>query len=108
MDLVFCFKRKEERWQSYRPFAWLGFWANFIFLASTLITIQFHHVVYPKNEPSTYISKVENASIINIHPSAKDQSLNKESLLKQLHTLEKGTFYNDQWYGENYTETQIK
>ena len=85
--LYFILKGREERWQTYRSFAWLGFWANFIFLASTLIAIPVHHVVYPKDEPSTYISNVGNASILNIHPSAKDRSLNKESLLKQLDTM---------------------
>ena len=92
MDLVFCFKRKRRRWQIYRSFAWLGFWANFIFLALTLIAIPVHHVVYPKDEPTTYISNVEGASIFNIHPSAKDQLLNKESLLKQLHTMRQEAF----------------
>ena len=37
--LYFILKGREERWQTYRSFAWLGFWANFIFLASTLIAI---------------------------------------------------------------------
>ena len=85
---IFVLKGKDERWQTYRSFAWLGFCANFLFLASTLIAIPFHHVIYPKDEPSTYISNVENASILNIHPSAKDLSLNKESLLNQNEMLQ--------------------
>ena len=104
--LYFVFKGKEERWQTYRSFAWLGFWANFIFLASTLIAIPVHQVIYPKDEPSTYISNVENASILNIHPSAKDRSLNKESLLKQLHTMRQETIYSDQWYEDTYMNTE--
>ena len=100
--LYFILKGREERWQTYRSFAWLGFWANFIFLASTLIAIPVHHVVYPKNEPSTYISNVGNASILNIHPSAKDWSLNKESLLKQLDTMSQEEVFSDQWYEDTY------
>ena len=73
--LYFVLKGKDERWQTYRSFTWLGFWANFLFLASTLIAIPVHQVIYPKDEPTTYISNIENASIINIHPSAKDRSL---------------------------------
>ncbi|WP_428909971.1 hypothetical protein [Niallia sp. Krafla_26] len=104
--LYFIFNRKEERWQMYRPFAWLGFWANFIFLASTLIAIPVHHVVYPKDEPTTYLSRVENSSMIHIHPSAKDLSLNKEILLQQLPTLKQETFFLDQWYEDTYMDTE--
>jgi hypothetical protein len=104
--LYFVFRGKEERWQTYRSFAWLGFWANFIFLASALIAIPLHHVIYPKNEPLTYISNVDNASILNIHPSAKDLSLNKDKLSKQLHTMSQETIFSDQWYEDTYMNTE--
>lgn len=104
--LYFVLKGKDERWQTYRSFAWLGFCANFLFLASTLIAMPIHQVIYPKDEPTTYISNIENASIINIHPSAKNQSLNEESLLKQLHTMRQETIYSDQWYDDTYMNTE--
>jgi hypothetical protein len=104
--LYFLFKRKGERWQIYRHFVWIGFWANYIFLASILIAIPVHHMAYPKDEPTTYISSIEDASIITIHPSAKDQSLNKKSLLKQLHTMRQETIYSDQWYEDTYMNTE--
>ena len=47
-----------------------------------------------------------NASILNIHPSAKNQSLNKESLLKQLHTMRQEMIYSDQWYEDTYMKTE--
>ncbi|MGE7271440.1 hypothetical protein ACQKK5_08270 [Brevibacillus panacihumi] len=102
--LYFVFKGKDQRWQTCRSFAWLGFGANFIFLASTLLTLPVHHVIYPKDDLSVYISNVENASIINIHPSAKDRSLNKDSLLKQLDTMRQEAIYSDQWYKETYMD----
>ena len=104
--LYFVLKGKEERWQTYRSFAWLGFLANFIFLLLTLVSIPVHHALYPKNEPSTFISNVENASIITIHPSAKERSLNKESLMKQLQALRQETIYSDQWYTETYMNAE--
>lgn len=104
--LYFVFKGKDERWQTCRSFAWLGFGANFIFFASTLITIPVHHVIYPKDELSVYISNVENASIINIHPSAKDRSLNIASLLKQLDTMRPEAIYSNQWYRETYIDIE--
>lgn len=104
--LYLIFKGKAERWQIYRSFAWLGFLANFIFLLSTLVTIPVHHVIYPENEPSTYISAVENASIITTHPSAKNCTLNKEKLLEQLHIMRQEIIYSNQWYEETYQNTE--
>lgn len=104
--LYFVFKGKEGKWQTYRSFAWLGFWANFLFLASTLIAIPIHHVIYPQDKPTTYISNMENASIINIHPSAKDRSLSKEILSNQLHIMRQETIYSDRWYQDTYMNTE--
>lgn len=98
--------RKDGRWNQYRPFAWLGFFANFIFLASILLTIPINYLVYPENDPATYISNVENASIINIHPSAKESSLIHEDLLKKIHSLKEEVFYSDEWYNETYMDTE--
>lgn len=97
-------KRKDGRWKKYRPFAWLGFWANFIFLSTTFIAIPIDHLVYPENEPLTYISNIENESVIAIHPSAKEHMLVKENLQKQIHNLKPKTFFSDEWYTETYME----
>lgn len=104
--LYFVFKGKDERWQTYRSFAWLGFGANFIFFASILITIPIHQVIYPKDKLSVYISNVENASIINTHPSAKDRSLNIASLQNQLDTMRQEAIYSQQWYRETYIDIE--
>jgi hypothetical protein len=95
--LYMLLNKKEGRWQKYRTYAWLGFSTNFIILATSLLTIPFDNVIYPKNELSTYISNVENASIINIHPSAKKVSLDKSSLQEQL-KLMKEKVYSAEWY----------
>ncbi|CAM5222527.1 hypothetical protein UACE39S_02711 [Ureibacillus acetophenoni] len=34
--LYFAFRNKGESWEKYRAYAWLGFWANFIFLARNI------------------------------------------------------------------------
>jgi hypothetical protein len=106
--LYWHLKGKEGRWQTYRPFAWLGFFANYIFLAATLLAIPTHHLVYPENELSTYLSNTENASIINTHSSALDRSLNKESLLKQIHNMKQEPIYSEEWYEKTYMEPDIK
>jgi hypothetical protein len=106
--LYWLLKGKEGRWQTYRPFSWLGFFANYIFLAATLIAIPTHHWVYPENELSTYISNTENASIINTHSSALDRSLNEESLQKQIHNMKHEAIYSEEWFQQTYMEADIK
>ncbi|WP_196121305.1 hypothetical protein [Anaerobacillus alkaliphilus] len=63
-------------WDTYRPFAWLGFKANFIFIAGTIAAVLLHHAVYPKENLSTYLAHYEDAVIIQLHPSAKEVELN--------------------------------
>ena len=98
---------KRDRWKTYRSFAWLGFFANYLLLVSTLMAIPVYFLLYPHNDPATYISNVEDASIINTHPSAKEQSLIKNNLQKQIHSLKEAEIYNDEWYKETYMNTDI-
>ncbi len=100
--LYLFLKGKKDKWQRYRPFAWLGFFANFIFLLSSLIALPVYYVIYPKNEPSTYLSNVENASIVHTHPSAKNFTLNNKKLEENLHSLKENKFYSDEWYEKTY------
>ncbi|MCA1032537.1 hypothetical protein LCL95_16110 [Bacillus timonensis] len=99
-------KGKAGRWEKYRRFAWLGFWANFIFLASTFISIPISYFAYPEDHPATYISDVSNASVVPIHPSAKDESLHKEVIINQLANFERERIINDVWYEETYMNAE--
>jgi hypothetical protein len=97
--------RKEDRWDNYRRFAWIGFLANFIFLAGTLITIPIHSLIYPENELSTYISETKEASINIIHPSGEGRTLDQKELKKQLSEGEQVEFDSEIWYQEMYMES---
>ncbi|WP_040205318.1 hypothetical protein [Neobacillus jeddahensis] len=105
--LYFFCKGKAGRWQTYRTFAWLGFLMNFVFLFLTLVSIPIYHMIYSENEPSTYISTVENASIITIHPSAKNPTLKEEKLLKQLSSMSQEKIYSNQWYDDTYKNHEL-
>jgi hypothetical protein len=102
--LFIVFSGSETKWQAYRTYAWLGFGANFIFLAAMLLAIPLHALIYPKDEPSTYLARAERADVIPVHPSAKDLKLNVEKLMKQMNTLERNKIMNTQWYEETYTK----
>jgi hypothetical protein len=94
-------KGKETKWQTYRPFAWLGFWTNYIFLASTLLSLLIHSTIFPEDKPSTYIADITNASVVTTHPSGKSEmSLNKEALNSQLDQFSEEVIMNDVWYSE--------
>jgi hypothetical protein len=96
------FKSKKVSWMNYRVFAWIGFFSNFLFIFATLVSSLVHGMIYPKDEPTTYISNVEKASIINIHPSGNYQTINEIKLQKQIDMLEKADICNDKWYEETW------
>jgi hypothetical protein len=102
--LYWLLKEKGDIWKRYRKFAWLGFWANYLFLMTTLLSIPIHHIVYPKDDAKTYVANVENATIVPTHPSAGEVSLNHEKLAEQLWTMNIEAIYSDTWYMDLYYE----
>lgn len=100
--LFFILRNKEERWERYRAFAWLGFFANFLFLAAALATIPIQQAAYPVHDAATYIADVKNASVMAIHPSGQDVTLNREELRGQMSSFKKKEIYSERWYMETY------
>lgn len=104
--LIFLVCRgNKHRWQKYRSFAWLGFGANYLLLAATLLSIPLQNVLYPTDKLSTHIAKVNNASIIRLHPSAEEVSLNVESLKEQLSSMQEAQLKSDELYGKIVLES---
>lgn len=96
--LYFIYRNKVEKWVRYRRFAWLGFFANFIFLAAAFLSYPLQSALYPENELSTYMANVKEAKIVSTHPSAKKQQLNKKSLESQINTMKKDSIPSEEWY----------
>ncbi|MFS0862929.1 hypothetical protein [Fredinandcohnia sp. 179-A 10B2 NHS] len=105
--ILFAVLQGRGRWETYRSFAWLGFFSNFLFLALTLLTLGIQHVAYPPDHIETYISNVEGATIVNLHPSAKDTVLDKEKMNSQLSTMKIDMIYSDKWYEETYMNGDV-
>ncbi len=97
--------RKEDRWDTYRLFAWIGFLGNFIFLAGTLISIPVYSMIYSLNDPSTYITDDKEASVISIHPEGEDVVLDKKRLMKQLPSMKQEEIEGGRWYEEMYLKS---
>lgn len=99
--LYFCFVIKDvQRWRSYRVYAWIGFLANYLFLNASLLAAPLEEVVYPPNDIETYISKFDNPSIIRIHPTGKNVSLNEEVFESQLHKFRPESIDSPRWYND--------
>lgn len=92
--------KNKATWQKYRPFAWLGFMANYILLIFLLVGILVNHLLYPGNNLSTYISNVEDAYIINTHPTANESSLIKGNLIASLQGAKQQDYFSNSWYNE--------
>ena len=100
--LYLIMRGKKERWPFYRPYAWLGFAANFLFLVSALLLNPLHQLIYPQSKLSTYMANMEKASLIQIHSATKNGTFDKDGLQKKLGTMTLGDFYNDEWYRQMY------
>ncbi|WP_082820536.1 hypothetical protein [Fictibacillus phosphorivorans] len=98
--LYFIFRNKVEKWIIYRRFAWLGFFANFIFLAATFAAIPLHHALYPEQELSTFIAKTDQARLFPLHTGAKESTLNKEVFVEQLSKMNAKPINSMGWYNE--------
>lgn len=63
--------RHRGSWVTYRKFAWLGFFANYLFVLSFLLNHLLSSFFYPADELSTYLDDVKDAQLLAIHPSAQ-------------------------------------
>ncbi|WP_423801265.1 hypothetical protein [Neobacillus sp. SAB-20_R2A] len=105
---LFWLRGRTEQWQIYRHFAWLGFFANYIFLATTLAYIPLYHFIYPENQVDVYISNIERASIISTFPTAQNLTLDKKSLQEQLPKMMEESIHSMEWFHESEEETDKK
>ncbi|ESU33834.1 hypothetical protein G3A_04125 [Bacillus sp. 17376] len=98
------YSRKNEgiSWDRYRKYAWLGFFANFIFLTVSLINPLIHSAIFPANDISTYLSDIINGKIIQTHPSADKKILDRDSLIIQLDSIKEEPVYSEKWYYEAF------
>jgi hypothetical protein len=85
-------------WHRYRKFAWLGFWANFIFLAATLIISPLHNAFYPKDQVSTYLNNIENSTVSVTNPSAMKVLLDKSKLKTEISNMRMKNFDSIAWH----------
>lgn len=108
--LYWIYSRRNEgmSWKRYRQYAWIGFFANYFFLIMSLLIIFIHGWIYPKDEISTYISDLQDSSIIKTHPSGQNVSLDQEALLSQLKEATRKPVYSEKWYYETYVNAEIE
>jgi hypothetical protein len=98
-----------NNWKTYRKYAWLGFFANYLFLAISIFISLVHAGIYPKNDIGTYISEMKDAHITKTHPSAGNLRLDRHLLLSQIDSMKNEPIYSDEWYRETFeTSAEIE
>ncbi|MDF2837425.1 MAG: hypothetical protein K0Q63_3065 [Paenibacillus sp.] len=97
---------KNKSWTKYRRYAWIGFWCNYVFLATGLLGQYANEVVYPKHTIATYIANVEDARLVVIHPSAPEASLDAARLEQGITTLELQPEYDSLSWGYEAINTE--
>lgn len=102
--LILFFGKRKERWKVYRPFAWLGFFGNYIFLIATLLSSLIQSLLYPTDKVETFLAELDDPGILLIHPSGKQAALNKELLIESLPSWKIGKMDTQQWYYDSFPE----
>lgn len=98
--LLHFFLRK-HRYEMYRPYAWIGFWSNYIFLAAMLLSTMIHSVMYPINNADTYLAHVEQAVLIPTHPTAPQAVLHPKQLQSLIPKLKQAEDQTYTWYSQS-------
>ncbi|WP_019241275.1 MULTISPECIES: hypothetical protein [Bacillus] len=95
--LAWVFKSRKAQWDLYRQYAWLGFFANYFLLLASVLAIFLFQQIYVENKPTTYISNIDHANIVPIHPTAKNVSIDKEKLQKYKYSLKLAEIRAEEW-----------
>ncbi|MEK4423755.1 hypothetical protein [Solibacillus sp. FSL K6-1523] len=100
--LLYWLLGRRNSWEKYRKYAWLGFFANYLFFIFTVGGIFIHQAIYPKENIHTYISDLSEAKIIPTHPSAKGNIQFERDASQKLENFKEHHFFSDEWYREAY------
>ncbi|WP_096154981.1 hypothetical protein [Bacillus sp. FJAT-45066] len=101
--IMYWILKRKGRWDVYKKYAWLGFGANFLFIATVLTSALLHDYIYPKDDVTTFISNIsEDVEIIVIHPSGEMPSLNIKQFTSNLQSMKKTEMYSERWYRSTY------
>ncbi|WP_195575581.1 hypothetical protein [Paenibacillus sp. 1001270B_150601_E10] len=96
---------QKHAWEKYRPFAWVGFWCNYVFLFLTLVSAGIHSLIYPVDKPETFLADLDHVVLVSLHPSAPKAVLDNDYLQKmvgQLHSADKTVV---DWYNRSVLES---
>lgn len=105
--LLYWILRWRSSWEKYRKYAWLGFFANYLFFAFTVGGIFIHQAIYPKENIHTYISDLSEAKIIPTHPSAKGNIQFEPDAFQKIESFKEYQFFSDVWYTEVYETSGV-
>ena len=104
---IMYFIVKGGRWEVYRKYAWLGFFANFLFLFITITSSFVHEIIFPKDNIQTFIMEVkEDVGIIVVHPSAIPPKISNDTFLHNIFTMKEETMWSEKWYSSTYIERE--
>ena len=108
--LFYLFTRtRQQAREIYKPYIWLGFFANYAFFVCGILTIFVTNALFPPGHLSTYIESFEDATILNIHPSAQDKIQLSNNAYELLDKSIQTEVHAHEWYnGQAYNQMAYK
>lgn len=102
---VFYIFTRKTHWHTYRPFIWIGFFANYAFFIVSIVTVPIENAFYPPDRLTTYTNSVNYAQVVTSHTSGEVDMLLIDDPNMALITHQQQEVAAEKWYYD-YTETQ--
>lgn len=95
--------------EKYKSIVWLGFFANYAFFVTSIITVLIIKLLFPSDELTTYVQALDEAEIIITHRGTEDPLQLSDDAYELLKTSTLTEFEPDQWYFNqlDYTKEQF-
>lgn len=102
--LLYAVLTRRGSWQTYRGYAWLGFFANYLFLVTALIAAPLHEAVYTVDELKTYVADWQEATVVLIHETASWPVLLVADAPSIAEQASEGQMESNTWHYDTLTE----
>lgn len=101
LDRHAAFYKHQNRWYRHRPYLWLGFFTNYLFLIMMVLAHLLFSLVYPSKQLITFISDSGGASTLRIHNTAETRVFDKQALQTQLHQAQLKQVDGGEWFSSS-------
>lgn len=99
--LIYYFRTKKDGWYRVRPYLWVGFFSNYLFLLITILSSLIFSAVYPNSQLTTYFTNPDDVSLVKTHTIAETKAIDTPTLKQQLTKAKQQSIEAIAWYEDS-------